>query len=69
MNILAKSYLITYYISLSFLFHVVESECDVDMCQNNGTCVQHARSITCNCPEGFIGIFCQEIGRQENFFP
>ena len=50
---------------IQHFFVSVESECDdeVNMCENNGTCVQHARSITCNCPMGFIGIFCQEKGR------
>ena len=36
------------------------------MCQNNGTCVQHVRSFRCDCPDGFIGIFCQEKGETIN---
>ena len=46
----------------SCFFFLVESECAVDVCENNGTCVEHAGSITCNCPEGFIGVFCEEKG-------
>ena len=42
--------------------HVVVSDCDVNMCQNNGTCMKHVLTYTCDCPSGFIGAFCQEKG-------
>ena len=46
-----------------FLYsHVVVSECEVNMCQNNGTCMKHVLTYTCDCPSGFIGAFCQEKG-------
>ncbi|XP_066297909.1 sushi, von Willebrand factor type A, EGF and pentraxin domain-containing protein 1-like [Branchiostoma lanceolatum] len=37
--------------------HVKDTDgCDVDMCQNNGTCVQ---GRVCQCAEGFSGDFCE----------
>ena len=28
-------------------------------CENGGTCVDGFDEITCNCPEGFTGTFCE----------
>ena len=42
--------------------YTVTSECDLNLCENNGTCTRHVLTYTCECPDGFIGAFCQEKG-------
>ena len=34
--------------------------CKPDTCQNGGTCHQLNDGITCHCPTGFVGNFCQQ---------
>ena len=33
--------------------------CEVNVCQNGGTCTQSVDLVTCDCPEGFAGKQCQ----------
>ena len=41
--------------------YVVLSECNV--CYNGGTCRQHVTDVTCECPSGFAGYFCENKGK------
>eukprot|EP00057_Strongylocentrotus_purpuratus_P016904 XP_011671378.1 PREDICTED: uncharacterized protein LOC105441698 [Strongylocentrotus purpuratus] len=34
-------------------------ECSSGPCLNDGTCIDHLNSFTCNCTEGWFGISCQ----------
>lgn len=38
------------------------SECGLNICENNGTCVKHVATFTRMCPDGFNGAFCEEKG-------
>ena len=42
-------------------FHVTTDfkPCEVNVCQNGGTCTQSVDLVTCDCPEGFAGKQCQ----------
>ena len=40
----------------------VMSECEENVCQNNGTCMKHVLTVTCICEPGYVGAFCQEKG-------
>ena len=33
--------------------------CEVNVCQNGGTCTQSVDLVICDCPEGFAGKQCQ----------
>ena len=33
--------------------------CEVNVCQNDGTCTQSVDLVICDCPEGFAGKQCQ----------
>ena len=35
-------------------------ECDINPCENNGTCRSLAGSYICNCSRGFSGLFCEQ---------
>ena len=37
------------------------NECDSDPCQNGATCNVQANGYTCNCTDGYTGMYC-EIG-------
>ena len=39
---------------------IVYIECDVNPCENNGTCQSLAGSYICNCSRGFSGLFCEQ---------
>ena len=44
------------------LLFLVMLDCDENICENNGTCRRHVLTYTCDCPDGFIGAFCQDRG-------
>ncbi|WAR25473.1 hypothetical protein MAR_011177 [Mya arenaria] len=39
-----------------------ESQCEVNQCDNGGTCVKNGHKETCHCMEGYSGEFCSEGG-------
>jgi len=41
-------------------FYLEYIECDVNPCENNGTCRLLAGSYLCNCSQGFSGLFCEQ---------
>ena len=45
-----------------YILHTVMSPCENNICQNNGTCVKHVLTYICECPDGYVGAFCQEEG-------
>lgn len=38
---------------------IVVNECDVNPCQNGGTCSLIGQNYVCDCVNGFQGSFCQ----------
>lgn len=36
-------------------------ECASFPCRNNGTCFDNYGSFTCQCINGFIGVFCEMV--------
>ena len=36
-------------------------ECEINPCENGGTCSLVATSYVCSCPEGYTGLFCEQI--------
>ena len=47
---------------MTIILFTVMSDCDENVCKNNGTCTKHVLTLTCNCQPGYIGTFCQEKG-------
>ena len=39
--------------------HLVYSDCDVDRCENGGTCVKQGVSYSCNCRFDYTGSLCE----------
>jgi len=41
------------------MYYLVYTQCDIDQCQNGGTCVKLGVSYMCNCLAGYTGILCE----------
>jgi len=42
-----------------FTFILVYSNCDVNRCENGGTCVKQGVSYSCNCLSDYTGSLCE----------
>ena len=40
-------------------FYTVVNECDINPCENEGSCSLVGRSYICHCANGYYGSFCQ----------
>ena len=53
---------ITYALLIDTQTQLISSDfqsCEVNVCQNGGTCTQSVDLVICDCPEGFAGKQCQ----------
>ena len=48
-------------------FYIMHKVCDLNPCQNGGTCDSSSDPYTCHCQSGFTGTDCD--ARKQNVFP
>lgn len=60
-------YISLLYVSVYNCF-IVYIDCDVNPCENNGTCRLLAGSYICNCSSGFSGLFCEQSNCNYNLW-
>ena len=42
-----------------YVYYVVFSACDQNVCENGGTCTQHDLKYRCDCPSSYSGSYCE----------
>ena len=47
------------FLSLLFVLFLAVDNCNDSPCLNNGTCKHLQDGFSCDCTEGFTGLFCQ----------
>ena len=47
-----------------WIVFAVYTECEVNRCENGGTCVKLAASYMCNCADDYAGTLCEVFSKK-----